>query len=147
MFREVPEEYWRETTAKLSSDRAYPEPCRAPYVLIAASMANLGGTGVYTRRLLKGFSTTADGRVAAALGRGLFSPREALSMGSNGRTIRKLIQENFLLPSAVKRMHPSLVHLPAFGGRVSGGIPYAVTVHDLAFLRNPRWFPLMRSLY
>ncbi|MCK4807542.1 MAG: glycosyltransferase family 4 protein, partial [Candidatus Aegiribacteria sp.] len=39
------------------------------------------------------------------------------------------------------------VHLPAFSGRTPPGIPCAVTLHDLAFCRNPSWFPLLRSIY
>ena len=137
----------RETTAKLSSDKGDSGHNRAPFVLMGASLGNLGGTGVYTRRLLKGFCTAAEGRVSVAIGRGLVTPEEALRMEPGGGTAHKILQENFLLTAAVRRSRPSLVHLPAFGGRVTGGIPYAVTVHDLAFMRNSTWFPPLRSVY
>ena len=42
---------------------------------------------------------------------------------------------------------PGMVHLPVFGGRPPRGIPYAVTLHDLAFMADPSWFPPLRSLY
>ena len=47
----------------------------------------------------------------------------------------------------VKRGEFDLLHLPAFGGTPPKGIPYAVTIHDMAFMAHKEWFPPLRSLY
>lgn len=60
---------------------------------------------------------------------------------------RKVLLENLVLPVRTAGLAPSIVHLPAFSGRGPGGSPVAVTLHDLAFYRNPRWFPPIRSVY
>jgi len=95
---------------------------------------NRGGTGVYTRRLIKGFEEAGITGISA--------------IGSTGSTLAgKLLSEHFLIPGLVKRGKFDLVHLPAFGGRAVRGVPYAVTVHDMAFMARPDWFPFLRSVY
>ncbi len=101
--------------------------------LYGAASGNRGGTGVYTERLLKGFS------LAGITG--------VIPLGEAGGTMARLIREHIAIPASVRRGNYDLLHLPAFGGRPVAGVPYAVTVHDLAFLRNPHWFPPLRSLY
>ncbi len=120
--------------------------CPAKAVIYADSLSNRGGTGIYLKRLLEGFCQ-CDADVVAALGRELMTPSEALSYQHFAQSIRKVINENIILPSVTASLSPSIVHLPAFSGRTPPGIPCAVTLHDLAFCRNPSWFPLLRSIY
>ncbi len=102
--------------------------------LYASSSANRGGTGVYTRRLINGFKEAGITEVVP------------LCPGSSGFA-GKLVSEHFSIPRIVRREGFDLLHLPAFGGRAAGGVPYAVTVHDMAFMARPDWFPPLRSLY
>jgi glycosyltransferase involved in cell wall biosynthesis len=102
--------------------------------LYASSSVNRGGTGVYTERLIKGFEEAGIS--------------EVVPIGSRGAGLPgKLLSEQFFIPRRVKREKFDLIHLPAFGGRAVRGVPYAVTVHDMAFMARPGWFPLLRSIY
>ncbi len=107
---------------------------------------NRGGTGVYLRRLLEGF-IQCNAHVLAAAEKRLMKPSEALDTALSESGILKVFHEYFTLPALVASVSPSIVHLPAFAGRSPGGVPCAVTLHDLAFLANPSWFPRLRSLY
>ena len=102
--------------------------------LYRPSAFNLGGTGVYTRRLMEGFATAGIKGVTPV-------------GGSPGGVVSKFFMEHFSIPERVGKGGYDLLHFPAFGGRSLSGIPYSVTVHDMAFMANPRWFPLLRSLY
>ena len=102
--------------------------------LYASSSVNRGGTGVYTRRLINGFKAIGI--------------EEVIPVGLNtGSAAGKLFSEHFSLPRRVGKEGFDLLHLPAFGGNTTGDIPYAVTVHDMAFMARPKWFPLLRSMY
>jgi glycosyltransferase involved in cell wall biosynthesis len=115
-------------------------------VIYANALGNRGGTGVYLRRLLEGFeSCSAD--VLAASGGQLVKPAEALRNPNTMGKLGKLFAENFTLPAITASIAPSIVHLPAFSGRTPSSVPYAVTLHDLAFCRNSSWFPFFKSLY
>lgn len=96
--------------------------------------------------MLEGFVAAGARSVVVALPGGLVSPAEALAARLPGG-LRKALAELAGIPASVRRAHPAMVHLPAFAGRVPRGIPYAVTVHDLAFLADPSWFPRSRSIY
>lgn len=102
--------------------------------LYASSAANRGGTGVYTGRLINGFREAGITEVV---------PLGLESSGFAG----KLLSEHFSIPRMVRKEGFDLLHLPAFGGRAVSGVPYAVTVHDMAFMARPDWFPSLRSLY
>ncbi len=115
-------------------------------VVYADSLVNRGGTGVYLRRLLEGF-IQCNANVLAAAAKRLMKPSEALDADLSASGILKVFHENITLPSLVASVSPSIVHLPAFAGKPPGGIPCAVTLHDLAFLANPSWFPWLRSVY
>lgn len=102
--------------------------------LYTSSSANRGGTGVYTRRLISGFKEAGI--------------TEVVPLGHGGSGFAgKLISEHFSIPRIVRKERFDLIHLPAFGGRAAGDVPYAVTVHDMAFMARPNWFPALRSLY
>lgn len=115
-------------------------------VIYAGSLVNKGGTGVYLRRLLKGF-TQCKAHVLAAAGNRLMKPSEALSADLSDSRILKVLYENVTLPALAASISSSIVHLPAFAGKAPAGIPCAVTLHDLAFCVNPSWFPWLKSIY
>ncbi len=126
------------TTRAPSADRGF--------VVYGSSLASRGGTGVYLRRLLQGFEEIGAECVSVALPGSLLSPREALlSAGRPGAL--KVFGEMVAAKRAAASAHPVLVHLPAFSGRAPRGAGTIVTVHDLAFLANPRWFPPVRRIY
>jgi alpha-1,3-rhamnosyl/mannosyltransferase len=114
-------------------------------LLYADALGNRGGTGVYLRRLLKGFHECGCD-VRAAVGGRVTAPGEALDV-TPMTGFRRVLWENLALPGLTSRMKPGILHLPAFSGRGARGIPVAVTVHDLAFCRHPEWFPPLRSIY
>ncbi len=69
-------------------------------------------------------------------------------IGSRGSGFAvKLMSEHFSIPRLVGRKGFDLLHFPAFAGRTVSDVPYAVTVHDMAFMARPDWFPSLRSLY
>lgn len=102
--------------------------------LVGASRSNRGGTGVYTERLIRGFQLINADNVAAIGNPG-------------GSWLGKLASENLLIPNRVRKEGYDLLHFPAFGGTPFRGLPYAVTIHDMAFMECPGWFPLLRRLY
>ncbi|OPL18475.1 MAG: hypothetical protein AVO35_03865 [Candidatus Aegiribacteria sp. MLS_C] len=114
-------------------------------LIYADSLGNRGGTGVYTRRLLLGISRL-DRRVLAAVGGRIMDTETALA-SSPATGLRKVLLENLILPGIASGLMPSIVHMPAFSGRGPRRTPVAVTLHDLAFYRNPKWFPPVRSVY
>ena len=132
--------------AKLKYRTSADQNCRAPAIINADSLSNRGGTGIYIRRLLQGFCS-CDANVVAAVGSRLLSPSEALSFPELPGSIRKVYNENVIFPDVAASISPSIVHLPAFSGRTPSSVPCAVTLHDLAFSRNPSWFPFLRSVY
>jgi len=142
----VPPRSAQAVRAKLKYRNHASKNCRAPAVIYADSLSNRGGTGIYIRRLLEGFSR-CDANVVAAVGRKLLSSSEALSYANLPGGIRKVFHENITLPQVAASISPSIVHLPAFSGRTPPSVPCAVTLHDLAFCRNPSWFPFLKSLY
>ncbi|OPX32220.1 MAG: hypothetical protein B1H09_00930 [Gemmatimonadaceae bacterium 4484_173] len=102
--------------------------------LYASSAVNRGGTGVYTARLIEGFQKAGITQV--------------VPIGLTASDYRgKFISEHMGLRRILRKQHFDLAHLPAFAGAVPGGIPYAVTVHDMAFMAQPGWFPILKSLY
>lgn len=115
-------------------------------VIYGSSLGNMGGTGVYLRRLIDGLSQIPFPGVGVATGDGLFDPKDVPAEGYP-RGLRKVFRENIRIPAMLAALSPGLVHLPAFGGRAPDGIPFVVTLHDLAFLHRPDWFPRIRSLY
>jgi len=118
-----------------------------PVVIYADCLANRGGTGVYTRRLLRGMSSLGTEGVLAAIDGALLAPSRAVLAEPDVTGWRKTLREHHSLRGLASGVSPDLVHLPAFSGRPPRGVPYVMTLHDLAFLRNPSWFPRVRSLY
>ncbi len=124
-----------------------PSSSEIPLCVIAgASLRNGGGTGVYTRRLISGMAEAGREDVLVALPSGIHTPSEALGARTPGGPARTAFELSGF-GRALRSLHPRCAHLPAFAGRVPRGTPYAVTLHDLAFLARPGWFPALRSAY
>lgn len=100
--------------------------------LYAAGAGNRGGTGVYIQRLLAGL---------AEAGLDWVLPLGGECRGTFSRAYRDFVS----IPISARGF--SVVHLPSFAGSVPAGVKTVVTVHDLAFLANPEWFPFIRRLY
>ena len=81
----------------------------------------------------------------------VFGPRRAVMYAPN-TDYRLLPQTRFIgrhlqWPAEIRRMKPDVYFGPAGAlplGRV--GTPSAITIHDLAIYRNPRWFPPRQPL-
>ncbi|MFO7626734.1 MAG: glycosyltransferase family 1 protein [Candidatus Fermentibacteraceae bacterium] len=100
--------------------------------IYAAGAGNRGGTGVYIQRLLAGLA-----------GAGL---DWVLPLGGECRgTLSRVLSDYISVPLSARGF--SVVHLPSFAGSVPPGVKTVVTVHDLAFLANPGWFPFLKRHY
>ncbi|MBD3276804.1 MAG: glycosyltransferase, partial [Candidatus Aegiribacteria sp.] len=115
-------------------------------LIYAGALTNRGGTGVYTRRLLEGLDAVGA-RVRALAGGLVMSPKEALEHEIPEKSVKRTAREYLKNPALLRKIRPSVVHLPSFSGRVPADIPFIVTVHDLAFARKPDWFPFFKSVY
>lgn len=100
----------------------------------AAGSGNRGGTGVYVQRLLSGFRREEF--------------KWIVPLGVGGKALpTRLFQEYGSIPLKAARMGFSAFHLPSFAGGVPIGVKLIVTVHDLAFLAEPAWFPPLKRMY
>ena len=118
-----------------------------PVVIYADCLSNRGGTGVYTRRLLRGLTEIGAENVLVAAGDRLMTPGEATELDPGTIGWRKTLREHHSLRRLATSASPGLIHLPAFSGSPPAGVPFVMTLHDLAFLREPSWFPRLRSIY
>jgi glycosyltransferase involved in cell wall biosynthesis len=100
--------------------------------LYAAGAGNRGGTGVYVQRLLDGI---------AQAGLGWVIPLGGDCRGTLSRAYRDFVS------TPISARGFSAIHLPSFAGSAPPGANTIVTVHDLAFLANPGWFPFLRRHY
>lgn len=100
--------------------------------LYAAGAANRGGTGVYVQRLLDGI---------AEAGLDWVIPLGGECRGTLSRTYRDFVS----IPLSARGF--DVIHLPSFAGSAPPGVKTVVTVHDLAFLANPGWFPFLKRHY
>lgn len=100
--------------------------------IYAAGAGNRGGTGAYIQRLLAGFAEAGLDWV--------------VPLGDECRgTISRAYRDFISIPISARGF--GVVHLPSFAGSAPPGVRTVVTVHDLAFLANPGWFPILRRLY
>ncbi len=124
------------------AERASRETC----VIYGSALAHRGGTGVYLRRLLRGLVQLGADVLVAAPG-GAVSPAEALRFEGWPEGVAKVFLDHAEAPGIARSAGAALVHLPAFAGRAPKGVPSVVTVHDMAYMARPSWFPLLRSVY
>jgi alpha-1,3-rhamnosyl/mannosyltransferase len=115
-------------------------------LVYGSSLANRGGTGVYLSRLIDGLARIGATWVRVATADGIFAPGDLPGDVRRG-WLGKLLAEQISIPALLRSSDPDLVHLPAFGGRPPGGTPFTVTLHDLAFMEHPGWFPPVRAGY
>lgn len=119
---------------------------RGDCLVYGSALAHRGGTGVYLRRLLRGLGA-ADAPVRVVSPGGILTPDEALEFRGWSLGPRKLVFDYLSAPRIAEGAGAGAVHLPAFAGRPPRGTPCVVTVHDMAYLAGPSWFPPLRSLY
>lgn len=127
-------------------------------LLDALQAGNQSGTGRYTEELLKGLPLI-DGSVEVRP----FVPQglEVSSLGCSEESVIRVDTDGFLGGSTyrdkkirkdLKAYKPDIVHYTAtIGGQAKrkrwDKSKVVVTVHDLAFLRNPEWFKKSRAVY
>ena len=100
--------------------------------IYAAGAGNRGGTGVYIQRLLSGLDQAGLDWVV---------PLGGECRGTLSRAYRDFVS----LPFSARGFN--VVHIPSFAGSAPRGVKTVVTVHDLAFLADPAWFPFLRRHY
>ncbi|HEV2413857.1 MAG TPA: glycosyltransferase family 1 protein [Candidatus Dormibacteraeota bacterium] len=104
------------------------------------------GVGVYTSQILRAMATDRpDCRLI------VFGPRRGATYvpSSDYRLLpqTRLLGRHLQWPAEIRRIKPDVYFGPAGAlplGRIR--IPSAITVHDLAIYRNPRWFPSRQPL-
>lgn len=111
---------------------------------------NRSGTGTYTRQLLAALWDLAPGLDAFAA----WPPDEPLPGGPLERYLLRraggagrVWYEQWGYRADYRRVGARAVHYPASVGALRPVGPMIVTVHDLAFLHHPEWFPRSRALY
>ena len=73
---------------------------------------------------------------------------ELLSFGRPGR-VASVVRDSLWYPVGLPRRARGLdvLHCATFRGPARSSVPTIVTVHDLAILRHPEWFPRWHRLY
>lgn len=112
-------------------------------------IGNRSGTGRYTEELVKALLNIPENLLIY-----LCSSIKLTTASTRLNYInlpREKLLAKFLLSSYIKSFIDShkvdIIHHPAFYGPISHEIPTLITVHDLAFLENPNWFPYYISTY
>jgi glycosyltransferase involved in cell wall biosynthesis len=115
---------------------------------------NRSGTGRYTEQLVRHLLETG-GEDAVRV---LWPAETPLPEGAERFTacfdrvpapgpLRRAAASQFLLRDRLRTHGADLVHFPATVGAAFTRLPSVVTVHDLSFLVEPRWFKRSRALY
>lgn len=107
-------------------------------------IGNLSGTGRYTEELVKALlNSTEELHIFLSLSKFVSLSSDKLTIGllPNNRYIARFLQSYFL-KKHFREYQPDIVHYPATYGYKLGNVPHITTVHDLAFLENPDWFPI-----
>lgn len=58
-----------------------------------------------------------------------------------------MIQHQLLMPRVLRKLHPDVLHVPAFASPIGWKGPMVITVHDLAFLQSPQQLRLRARIY
>ncbi|HOV32699.1 MAG TPA: glycosyltransferase family 1 protein [Candidatus Hydrogenedens sp.] len=106
-------------------------------------IGNLSGTGRYTEELVKALLELPEElRIYLSNSKPFITSNDKLQIlpFPSNRYLTRLLQPH-LLKKLVNQCQPDLIHYPASYGYKVGTIPHITTVHDLAFLENPDWFP------
>ncbi|MFP6581920.1 MAG: glycosyltransferase family 1 protein [Candidatus Hydrogenedentota bacterium] len=127
-------------------------------LLDALQAGNRSGTGRYTEELLKGLPSVDERLelfpfVPSNLDRSILSvDAEKSILVDTDRLLGGSRYRDKLVLKDIKRIAPDIVHYTATIGsqakrRKWDTSKVVVTVHDLAFLRNPEWFKKDRAVY
>jgi glycosyltransferase involved in cell wall biosynthesis len=119
-------------------------------VRVAFDVACLRQTGAGTSRVARGLLGALDAAGGAEIVR--VGEGELQARGSLGQKADALRQDlgwyGGGIGRAARRRGADLLHCPTFRGPLRRpGIPVVVTVHDLAVLREPSWFPVWSRSY
>lgn len=112
-------------------------------------IGNKSGTGRYTEELLKGLLRIQENfsiYVCSPSEIQIASPKLKILNLPRDKTIAKILLPLYI-KSYISKHKINIIHHPAFYGPINQNIPTIVTVHDLAFLENPFWFPIHISTY
>ena len=121
-------------------------------ILNALQAANRSGTGRYTTELARRLpGVMGADNVRLLWPEGTPDP-EGLDAGAISKLPAKsafgrVLADQLSVPGVLRETGADLVHYPATIGSLNRSIPSVVTVHDVAFLRSPEWFPRSRAVY
>jgi glycosyltransferase involved in cell wall biosynthesis len=129
----------------------------APRVGVNAHLLNLSGSyrtaGInwYTYNLLRNLDSSAfDFTIFLSEPRAeehFRHLRLSQSLWPTTKPIARIIWEQCVLPTALRRSRSELLHAMAFAGPIMISIPWVVTIYDLSFLRYPQSFNVTNRLY
>ena len=129
------------------------KPLVAINALLASGSHSYRSAGIhaYIVHLLRHLPREAVSlRLTAIAGPGKLLDLPIARQHTNWPTERPLVRiayEQLRLPRLLRRMGASLLHATAFVGPFLSAVPQVITVHDLSFLRYPRFFRTSRRLY
>ncbi|MDF1513369.1 MAG: glycosyltransferase family 1 protein [Anaerolineae bacterium] len=66
---------------------------------------------------------------------------------STDSPVKRIIWEQFFLPTRLKYLNADILHAPAFVGPLLASCPQVITVHDLSFIRFPHFFRRYNRVY
>lgn len=122
-------------------------------VLFSAMQAgNRSGTGRYACALAKELPGRADDvEVKVFWPHGVDGAdginEHALVESAAAGTFARFLFDQRGLPRIQKGLQADLIHYPSNIGPLVGSSPSVLTVHDLSFMREPRWFTSSRARY
>ncbi len=123
------------------------------HLLTAADSYRSAGIAVYVMNLLRHLADVNDGlEYRVLLGDpGLaaedFNLPVLFSRVPTTRPTVRVIWEQSILPWVLRQLDAALLHAPAFVGPLLSPCPQVITVHDLSFLRHPKFFRRGNRLY
>lgn len=116
----------------------------------ALQAANRSGTGRYTIELARALAKRSELVELSLLwpaGAVEGPPESAQVYSRNARSMQRLLDDQWRIRGIQKKCGADLLHYPANVGLLWGDSKFVMTVHDLAFIRNPEWFTPSRSNY
>ena len=141
-----------------SDDECVQERDGVKILLDGLQAGNLSGTGRYTEELIKGLPSvnehvdlhvflpeTADAEALGLDEDHVIRVNTKKVLGGSRYRDKKIVND-------LKRLQPDIVHYTATIGSIAKRKKWdrskvIVTVHDLAFMRNPEWFKRSRAVY
>ncbi|MGC9522964.1 MAG: glycosyltransferase family 4 protein [Anaerolineae bacterium] len=110
------------------------------------------GISVYIDNLLRAFARQSHGfRFQILVGEGRVPEPAAGPVlradFSTNRPERRILWEQTVLPRLLSRLQADLLHAPAFVAPIASRCAQVITVHDLSFLRYPKYFRTGNRIY